>query len=120
MVAAAIVPHALLTSEGALSRPNCERREPSRLIGIVVPEEAGKIRATCLIPRPGWQAGTGFVSGEPKMNTIKGSTGTMVSYSSAGSGPPLVLVHGAFSDHETNWTFVAPLFERQFTVYAIA
>src|SRR5688572_3955140 len=54
------------------------------------------------------------------MNTIKGSTGTMVSYSSAGSGPPLVLVHGAFSDHETNWTFAAPLFERQFTVYAIA
>jgi pimeloyl-ACP methyl ester carboxylesterase len=31
-----------------------------------------------------------------------------------------VLVHGAFSDHETNWTFVAPLFQQRFSVYAIA
>ena len=31
------------------------------------------------------------------------------------SGPPLVLVHGGFSDHETNWEFVKPLFEKQFT-----
>jgi pimeloyl-ACP methyl ester carboxylesterase len=30
------------------------------------------------------------------------------------------LVHGGFSDHETNWTFVAPLFEQRFTVYTIA
>jgi pimeloyl-ACP methyl ester carboxylesterase len=29
-------------------------------------------------------------------------------------------VHGAFSDHKTNWQFVKPLFEKQFTVYAIA
>jgi pimeloyl-ACP methyl ester carboxylesterase len=29
-------------------------------------------------------------------------------------------VHGAFSDHKTNWEFVKPLFEKQFTVYAIA
>ncbi len=28
--------------------------------------------------------------------------------------------HGAFSDHRTNWEFVKPLFERQFTVCAIA
>jgi pimeloyl-ACP methyl ester carboxylesterase len=32
----------------------------------------------------------------------------------------LVLVHGSFSDHKTNWEFVKPLFEPQFTVYAIA
>jgi len=31
-----------------------------------------------------------------------------------------VLVHGAFSDHRTNWEFVKPRFEKQFTVYAIA
>lgn len=54
------------------------------------------------------------------MKTITGSTGTTVSYSVEGSGPPLVLVHGGFSDHETNWTFVAPLFQQRFTVYAIA
>jgi pimeloyl-ACP methyl ester carboxylesterase len=29
-------------------------------------------------------------------------------------------VHGGFSDHHTNWAFVRPLFERQFTVYALA
>jgi pimeloyl-ACP methyl ester carboxylesterase len=54
------------------------------------------------------------------MKTITSSTGATVSYSVEGSGPPLVLVHGAFSDHETNWTFVAPLFQQRFTVYAIA
>jgi pimeloyl-ACP methyl ester carboxylesterase len=31
-----------------------------------------------------------------------------------------VLVHGGFSDHKTNWEFVKPLFEKQFTVYAMA
>jgi pimeloyl-ACP methyl ester carboxylesterase len=43
-----------------------------------------------------------------------------VSYETWGSGPPLVLVHGAFSDHHTNWEFVRPLFEKRFTVHAIA
>ena len=52
--------------------------------------------------------------------TITASTGATVSYTVAGNGPPLVLVHGAFSDHETNWAFVAPLFQQRFTVYAIA
>ncbi len=34
--------------------------------------------------------------------------------------PPLVLVHGAFSDHHSNWEFVQPLWARDFTMYAIA
>jgi pimeloyl-ACP methyl ester carboxylesterase len=54
------------------------------------------------------------------MKTITGSTGTIVSYTVEGSGPPLVLVHGGFSDHATNWMFVTPLFRDWFTVYAIA
>ena len=54
------------------------------------------------------------------MKTLTGSTGATVSYSVAGNGPPLVLVHGAFSDHDTNWAFVAPLFRQLFTVYAVA
>jgi pimeloyl-ACP methyl ester carboxylesterase len=29
-------------------------------------------------------------------------------------------VHGGFSDHKTNWEFVKPLLEKQFTIYAIA
>jgi pimeloyl-ACP methyl ester carboxylesterase len=47
-------------------------------------------------------------------------SGVIVSYSKYGSGPPLVLVHGAFSDDETNWEFVKPMLEQRLTVYAIA
>jgi pimeloyl-ACP methyl ester carboxylesterase len=47
-------------------------------------------------------------------------SGWIVSYDKYGVGPSLVLVHGAFSDHRTNWEFVKPLFEKQFTVYAVA
>ena len=46
--------------------------------------------------------------------------GVNVSYEKYGAGPSLVLVHGGFSDHRTNWEFVKPLLEKQFTVYAIA
>jgi pimeloyl-ACP methyl ester carboxylesterase len=54
------------------------------------------------------------------MHRITSPAGAIVSYDKYGSGPPLVLVHGAFSDHKTNWEFVKRLFEKQFTVYAIA
>lgn len=54
------------------------------------------------------------------MRTIRGSAGATVSYTVAGNGPPLVLVHGAFSDHESNWMAVTPLLQQRFTVYAIA
>jgi pimeloyl-ACP methyl ester carboxylesterase len=43
-----------------------------------------------------------------------------ISYDRYGGGPPLVLVHGSFSDHNTNWDFVRTLLARHFTVYAIA
>ena len=54
------------------------------------------------------------------MQRVKSPSGAAVSYETYGTGPALVLVHGAFSDHRTNWEFVRPLFEKQFTVYAIA
>ena len=54
------------------------------------------------------------------MQHIISSAGVRVSYDTYGSGPRLVLVHGGFSNHKTNWEFVKPLFEQQFTVYAIA
>jgi len=54
------------------------------------------------------------------MQRIPSLAGVTVSYDRYGSGPPLVLVHGAFSDHRTNWEFVKPLLETRFTVYAIA
>src|SRR5687767_14096436 len=54
------------------------------------------------------------------MHRINSKHGVFISYEKQGSGPPLVLVHGGFSDHRTNWEFVLPYFSRQFTVYAIA
>ena len=54
------------------------------------------------------------------MHRILSPSGATISYDRYGRGPALVLVHGAFSDHHTNWEFVRPIFENQFTVYAIA
>jgi pimeloyl-ACP methyl ester carboxylesterase len=54
------------------------------------------------------------------MERIRSPASTTISYDKYGSGPPLVLVHGAFSDHQTNWEFVKPLFEPQYTVSAVA
>jgi pimeloyl-ACP methyl ester carboxylesterase len=54
------------------------------------------------------------------MQRVLSSTGAAISYEKYGSGPPLVLVHGSFSNHQTNWELVKPLFEGQLTVYALA
>ena len=54
------------------------------------------------------------------MKQIHSPAGARVAYDQYGSGPPLVLVHGGFSDHCTNWEFVKPLLAPRFTVYAIA
>jgi pimeloyl-ACP methyl ester carboxylesterase len=49
---------------------------------------------------------------------VPSADGTPIAVFSSGSGPPLVLVHGAASDH-TTFRVVGPLFERRFTVHAI-
>jgi len=54
------------------------------------------------------------------MHRMPSVDGVGISYETYGAGPSLVLVHGAFSDHRTNWELVKPLFERRFTVYALA
>ena len=54
------------------------------------------------------------------MHKIGTTRGVTVSYDRQGSGPPLVLVHGAFSDHRSNWEFVLPLLTTRFTTYAVA
>ena len=51
---------------------------------------------------------------------ITSPSGATVSFRRHGSGPPLVLVHGSFSDDVTNWEFIKPILEKRFTVYAIA
>lgn len=54
------------------------------------------------------------------MKRIPSPAGATISYERYGTGPPLVLVHGGFSDHHTNWEFVRPHFEPRFTIYAVA
>ena len=54
------------------------------------------------------------------MKRITSPDGTTVSFNKVGNGPALVLVHGAFSDHHTNWEFVKPILQDRFTLYAIA
>ena len=54
------------------------------------------------------------------MERITAPSGATVSYDTYGTGPPLVLVHGGFSDHQTNWQEVKPLLLPRFSVYAVA
>lgn len=54
------------------------------------------------------------------METITSTDGTQIAFEKTGSGRPLVLVHGSFLDHETNWKLIKPRLEEQFTIYAIA
>lgn len=54
------------------------------------------------------------------MERLTSPSGTIVSYDKSGAGPRLVLVHGGFSDHDTNWEFVKPILSERFTMYAIA
>lgn len=54
------------------------------------------------------------------MQTIFTATGSRVSYTVDGSGPPLVLVHGAFSDHESNWTYITPALRQHARLHSVA
>jgi pimeloyl-ACP methyl ester carboxylesterase len=52
------------------------------------------------------------------MEKIRSNDGTVIAYERSGTGPPLVLVHGALATHE-RWVSVLPALEKQFTVYTI-
>ena len=54
------------------------------------------------------------------MHRLTATHGSTVSYEKHGQGAPLVLVHGSFSDHRTNWERIVPLLERRFALYAVA
>jgi len=54
------------------------------------------------------------------MQKLVSRTGAAVSYRRSGQGPLLVLIHGGFSDHHSNWEFVLPRLEEHFTVVAVA
>lgn len=54
------------------------------------------------------------------MEHIHAPSGNVISSITYGDGPPLVLVHGSFSDHHTNWQEAESLLARHFSVTAIA
>lgn len=54
------------------------------------------------------------------MERIASTAGVTVSFTRSGGGTPLVLVHGGYSDHHTNWMFVREAWARAFLVVAIA
>jgi pimeloyl-ACP methyl ester carboxylesterase len=56
----------------------------------------------------------------PSASTLVTPSGVRIDYETWGEGPPLVLVHGCFSDHRTNWMYVKPLLEPHVTGYAIS
>ena len=53
------------------------------------------------------------------MEKITSKDGTRIAYERSGEGAPLILVHGASSDHTTPWPFVLPALEERFTVCAV-
>ena len=50
--------------------------------------------------------------------TVRSTDGTAIAVTTVGSGPPLVLVHGAAADH-TTFRVVVPLLAPRFTTHAI-
>jgi pimeloyl-ACP methyl ester carboxylesterase len=63
-----------------------------------------------------------FQEGDPSSrsrHTARSKDGTPIAYWRSGSGPALLLVHGATADHTTTWRFVQSDLERHFTVYAM-
>jgi pimeloyl-ACP methyl ester carboxylesterase len=56
----------------------------------------------------------------PAVKTYASPAGATLSYEVEGSGPPLVLVHGSFSDHRLNWFCARPRLAKDFTIYALA
>jgi pimeloyl-ACP methyl ester carboxylesterase len=61
-------------------------------------------------------AGSGRDDGK---HTVTSRDGTPIAFWRSGSGPPLLLIHGATADHTTTWRFVRPELERHFTVLAM-
>lgn len=52
------------------------------------------------------------------MEQITSRDGTTIGYRRAGSGPPLILVHGTTADNQ-RWNRISSQFEQHFTVYAM-
>jgi pimeloyl-ACP methyl ester carboxylesterase len=57
---------------------------------------------------------------EPNAFSLLNPAGVRISCETWGEGPPLVLLHGAFSDHRTNWDAVKPHLAPHFSFFALA
>jgi pimeloyl-ACP methyl ester carboxylesterase len=53
------------------------------------------------------------------MDSVTSTDGATITYERSGSGPPLVLVHGALSNGLVSWFAIRPLLEQKFTIYAM-
>lgn len=58
------------------------------------------------------------MAGTTTLETVTSAEGTEIAFERTGSGPPLVLVHGATADR-TRWEPICPVFTEHFTVYAV-
>jgi pimeloyl-ACP methyl ester carboxylesterase len=65
------------------------------------------------------EGGDGGGAPSEDRRVVTSSDGTPVSVWKGGSGPPLLLIHGATADHSTTWRFVRSELEERFTVYAM-
>lgn len=54
------------------------------------------------------------------MERVRTGEGIEISFERYGAGPPLVLVHGSFSDHATNWQEIRAQLADRYTVHAVA
>lgn len=52
-------------------------------------------------------------------HTVTSRDGTPIAFWRSGSGPALLVVHGATADHTTTWRFVLADLQRRFTVHAM-
>ena len=52
------------------------------------------------------------------MDTFTSKDGTHIAYQQTGSGPAMILVHGASDDH-TSWAPLLPFLPHHYTVYAM-
>ncbi|HLF77516.1 MAG TPA: alpha/beta hydrolase [Dehalococcoidia bacterium] len=59
-----------------------------------------------------------MASRDSSLDAVRSADGTSIAIHRSGSGTPLLLVHGALSDH-TAWDSTAPLFAEQREVFAI-
>ena len=71
------------------------------------------------VNRETWRS-RGETLDQEMMHRLQTPAGVTVSYDRYGSGPALLLIHGTFSDHATNWMFVKDFLGQRYTVYAVA